>query len=529
MRKKWLMVCIVVLMLSSLAMGCTSKDDGKKEQNVVETKTPTSQPSDETKQENVNVSIYAYDFHKYDKMDNDSIIKELDKKFNVSISRAGAPWEGYLEKLSLKINTGEAPDMFFYLTTLPEYSSWASNGVILELDKYMDKAPNLKKLLETDLYKNLKINGHYYFLPQINLSVSHSLYYRKDWLDKLQLKEPTNIEEFTAMIKAFTENDPDGNNKKDTVGLTASKISEWFDVIRTGFGVKPSWNKNEAGEYEPGYAAESFKQFLKWMNENYKAGYIQREYFLNDDAQKGESFASGKAGVMISNSGLNADGIIEQVHAVNPNAVIDVLPPPDGPGGQGGIESTGGFWGGWSISSQTKDPERVVQLLDYIYSPEGRALTMYGIEGIHYSKDGDKIVANVENRKKEPKNTFVGEELKGPYNIGQYFGNIFRFNGNKIEAITDNSFNKNPEIADKQDGFMNKNLILSDISNVLGFPMEFEEINKKMIDISERYSIMIISGEKTLDAGWSEMISEMNKVGFKKAQQYVKETMDNLK
>ncbi|MBP1989579.1 extracellular solute-binding protein [Paenibacillus eucommiae] len=172
----------------------------------------------------------------------------------------------------------------------------------------------------------------------------------KDWLDKLNLKEPTNIEEFTAMLKAFTEGDPDGNNKKDTVGLTGSKIRDWFNIIFAGFGVKPEWNKNANGVFEPGYATEAYKQFLGWMQEQYKAGYIQKEYYLNDDAQKEEAFYSGKAGVMITNSGAKADGVIKQIGAVNSSAVVDSLTPPDGPGGKGSVFSFGGYWGGWSIS-----------------------------------------------------------------------------------------------------------------------------------------------------------------------------------
>lgn len=530
MSKKLILTALISIMMTTTVIGCSNSNNTSGSSATTSSPTQSSQVKEEPKQENVKLTMYAHDFQRWDGVQNDSILKGLEEKFNVSLSRQGAPWEGWMEKLALKINTGEAPDLFFYLTTLPEYKNWVDSGVVLELDQYLDNAPNLKKILDNGIYKNLKINGHYYFIPVITASNNHSIYYRKDWLDKLQLKEPTNIEEFTTMIKAFTEGDPDGNNKNDTIGLTASKIRDWLNVIYTGFGVKPEWNLNDAGEYEAGYATEQYKQFLAWMKDQYNAGYIQKEYFLNDDAQKEEAFYSGKAGVMITNSGVKADGVIEQIGEVNRDAIVDVLSPPDGPGGQGGVHSFGGFWGGWSISSQTKDPERVVQMLDYIYSPEGRALTYFGIEGLHYSKEGDTIVPNLENRAKEPEYTFapVGEELKGLYNVGQYFGNLYQFNGDKIETISNNAFNKNPGIADKQDTFINKNLVLSDIANVLDFPAEFSEIGQKLLDISERYSILIISGGKEFEAGWSEMINEMNKVGYAKAQQYVKETMEKL-
>lgn len=526
MKKKVFISVISATMMTSLILGCAKEENG----SVKEPGGSVKEPS-ETAKAPQKLTMFAHDFQVWDGQQNDSVLKEIEKKFNVSINRQGAPWEGWMEKLALKINTGETPDLFFYLTTQAEYKNWAENGIVLELDKYLDKAPNLKKLLDNDLYKNLKINGHYYFVPVVTQANNHAIYYRKDWLDKLNLKEPTNIEEFTAMLKAFTEGDPDGNNKKDTVGMTGSKIRDWFNIIFAGFGVKPEWNKNANGVYEAGYATEAYKQFLGWMQEQYKAGYIQKEYYLNDDAQKEEAFYSGKAGVMITNSGAKADGVIKQIGDVNGKAAVDSLTPPDGPGGKGGVFSFGGHWGGWSISSQTKDKERAVQMLDYLYSPEGRNLTYFGIEGVHYKKDGENIVANLENRGKEPQNTFapIGGELSGLYKFGQYFGNLYRFNGSKIEALSNNAFNKNREIADKQDAFINKNLIMSDIANVMDFPVEFGEISKKMTDIMEKYTVMIVSGETALDAGWNKMIAELNAAGYAKAQQQVKETMDKMK
>ena len=37
---------------------------------------------------------------------------------------------------------------------------------------------------------------------------------RKDWLDKLNLPEPETLDDYYNVLKAFTEQDPDGNGKK---------------------------------------------------------------------------------------------------------------------------------------------------------------------------------------------------------------------------------------------------------------------------------------------------------------------------
>ena len=46
---------------------------------------------------------------------------------------------------------------------------------------------------------------------------------RKDWLAKLGLKEPQTVDDLYTIAKAFTEQDPDGNGKKDTYGLIIPK------------------------------------------------------------------------------------------------------------------------------------------------------------------------------------------------------------------------------------------------------------------------------------------------------------------
>ena len=47
------------------------------------------------------------------------------------------------------------------------------------------------------------------------------LVWRKDWLEKVGIEKiPSTIEEFETAIRAFKEQDPDGNGKNDTFGFS---------------------------------------------------------------------------------------------------------------------------------------------------------------------------------------------------------------------------------------------------------------------------------------------------------------------
>lgn len=48
---------------------------------------------------------------------------------------------------------------------------------------------------------------------------------RNDWLKKLNLQMPQTIDDLYNVAKAFTEDDPNGNHKKDEYGINLSSFS----------------------------------------------------------------------------------------------------------------------------------------------------------------------------------------------------------------------------------------------------------------------------------------------------------------
>lgn len=50
------------------------------------------------------------------------------------------------------------------------------------------------------------------------------------------------------------------------------------------------------------------------------------------------------------------------------------------------------------ITAACKNPDKAAAFVDFMVSEEGNNLLRLGIEGIHYTKDGDEIVFNEEER-----------------------------------------------------------------------------------------------------------------------------------
>ena len=72
-------------------------------------------------------------------------------------------------------------------------------------------------------------SGGIYFVPMLRLDpdlrVFQGFQIRQDWLDKLRLKVPTNVDEWYTTLKAFKTRDPNGNGKADEIPFTATRMA----------------------------------------------------------------------------------------------------------------------------------------------------------------------------------------------------------------------------------------------------------------------------------------------------------------
>lgn len=157
---------------------------------------------------------------------------------------------------------------------------------------------------------------------------------RQDWLDALNLQAPTTMDEFEAVIKAFTEDDPDGNGQKDTYGFTYSGT----DIYNTGWVADPvtlfsvntgknlpgKWYEDENGELTYGSIHEGNKKTLERMAQWHANGWIFQEAAATGAWDAMTQFTEGKAGIFIGRPW--AIGSVEDVKTVAPDAVIKAYP-----------------------------------------------------------------------------------------------------------------------------------------------------------------------------------------------------------
>lgn len=312
-------------------------------------------------------------------------------------------WQDASTKLNLLMSKKETmPDIIWRSGMEKEYQQWIANGQLVDLTPHLQK--NGKNILnyyskETLWYSYEK--GKLYSVPgDVSEASSKTLYIRKDWLDKLGLTAPANLEEFVAVTRAFTEQDPDGNGKKDTFGLATWKgfPHEPMYIFEQAYGLKlDNWIIQKDGTIKLGAVMPEMKEALRLLKSVYDSGYMDKSA---TQKEQNEVIASGKVGMYYS--------YIDQLNEVNPTYQAFKANNPDGefipidlPAGPDGFssdwpESTGG-WCYNSVTTHNPDPERVVKVLDQMASGEVFKLRKFGIEGEHYKIEDGKFVSLVKS------------------------------------------------------------------------------------------------------------------------------------
>lgn len=149
------------------------------------------------------------------------VFQKMAERANVQIDWQIYPAATWPDKKNLILAGGDLPDvMYMNSVNNQDLAKYAAQGMFLDMTELVDKyCPNLKKIFEEmPYYKNICINpddGKMYTIgrgAERSVQYTQSIYYiNKTWLDKLNLKVPTTTDEYYAALKAFKENDMNGN------------------------------------------------------------------------------------------------------------------------------------------------------------------------------------------------------------------------------------------------------------------------------------------------------------------------------
>lgn len=441
------------------------------------------------------------------KLPSDDFVKaELDKKLNIDLTLSlPANPDELKNQLSTRIAAGDYPDVM-ELADRNHLLQLARMGALLDLTPYLDQLQDAQSLATADGVKKGTVDGKSYAIAKAPNLLAQSYWIRKDWLAKLNLQMPTTVDELLAVAQAFVEKDPDGNGKKDTIGITSS---EWnaFNPLFGSLGVGSSYKdiyikdgKAIGAVYDPAYK-DAIVSVQKFLN----AGVVDPEVFSNKGTAATDKAVKGQAGIFYGDWNLFKDEYQTAVKAANPNAEWEIIPDLKGAGGDFDSSYDLGTASGFVAlpKSLEKNPDkvkRIIQLLNYVSTGEGLNLVEYGIEGTHFTlKDGKPAVTD---KIGDASFSWVYQIMGRPEQ--EYLLTKFAKQSAQIQAASSkprfnvyNGFIDTPQTVNLADAqrFMNDELLkfvfgkapmseydkfLSTLDNTYGYKQYVEEANKQL-------------------------------------------------
>ena len=207
---------------------------------------------------------------------------------------------------------------------------------------------------------------------------------RKDWLEKYGLEVPTTVSEMTAVLTTLKENGvevPFAAQQYDSWYWAGSNmLSSAFGVFHYGVQLKDDYKTVTFSMLEPGY--KDYISYLKgWMD----AGLIDRDFVNRGEEDARKMVANGRSAMCwIGNWTTQELTALGKVEDPNFELVgITSLKPDDQPDfvnefGDPIVNGTSGQT--WVISATSSHQKEAMKCLDYLYSPEGIDLMVFGPE-----------------------------------------------------------------------------------------------------------------------------------------------------
>ena len=326
---------------------------------------------------------------------NDDIKKALDAKLNIDLHILQCFGEACNNQLNVRLAEGRPPDLFY--VDRRSLARLAKQGALLDLSPYADL---LQPAMDFTGVRDSSINeynGKLYGIARQNNAFQYTYWARKDWLDKLGIKPPSNLEELASAAKAITEGDPDGNGKQDTYGFSGAPNTALGPIFGAFGTTYPGHFYYKNGSltnslYDPG-----MKPALSYMKSLVDAGVVDPDFLSNMKQQHEVKAFQGQIGMFYYNwPNIINDNKVMEWKSINPGAEWIQLPTPQGPGGAySGYNDLGMMNVLVMPKTLERNPaklDKIIKLINYVSSPEGSRLVMYGLEDKHYNVHNGQIV-----------------------------------------------------------------------------------------------------------------------------------------
>ena len=476
----------------------------------------------------------------------EGVFKKIEEMTNVTLDIKSYDSGDYMDQITLDIQAGNAA---YIIPKIYDDSKFVDGGAIVPISDYVKYMPYYTEFynkydLSKDIQTITRSNGKYYKLPGMKESnlINYSFVIRKDIWDKagvdvVALQKDWTWADFLEALKKV---------KAYMVSQGMCKESDyiWSDlwcgnesgqgsggnllgVMAATYDVNAGWNIGNGMRYNKDQdkfifspTTDNYKEFLKTANSFVEAGILDPETFTQDDATATAQYYNGKTAIMSINQGQWAnyeENMTAQLGAGNfENYVITM---PIGSTRNSTVDPAR-LENGVMISQKALDElgkDGFIEMLRFVdwlfYSHEAYDLTKWGVEGVHYTVDGDgnkKLMDGFCCSGLGYGNDEAGSMTDIRLQWGYAGGNFWY--GGTVAEMSDNLI---PPVAD----YVNRDYTDRDTPplapGVAPTADQNEEINliaTPLISNVNAWTLKFVTGQADIDAQWDEYVQSCNEL-----------------
>lgn len=482
-----------------------------------------------------------------DYVDN-SYTKKLEELMNCKIEFEYLPGTDTMQKVELMMTSGgdELPDIICGVNfTDGALVSYGQSGMIVPLNAYYENsAYYLKDVFEAE--KDLKElitlpDGNMYYVPKYQKVLSNELgcdraWINKKWLDKLGLDMPETTDEFKKVLKAFKEQDPNGNGKPDELPFSGyTNVGnlcglEYLFGSFTKFTPKTSYLYVKDGKVQAGYMQEGWKEAAKYCAELYSEGLISDSTFTVDT----NSFAPLK-----NNPDIPILGTFVAMGMGFSSDVIDryndyvSLPPLKGSNGyRSAVWVPGIPSSGLVVTKNCKYPEAAFRLGDLMCSEEMSLSNRWGLKDVDWKYAEEGAVGRFEDMGYKAIVEMINNQWSVPQNA-HWYGAGANYRGYALTAgqvATDN--NPSEAAIAEATKIYYKYADMTDVKKFVYALEDLEDVNELNTNIEayvKEMTTAFIIGSRNIDKEWDSYIKELKNMGVDQLIEYTQKAYDMSK
>ncbi len=301
MKNKLLAIVLTTTVLSLSIMGCASSKNQGTVQNEAGSGTEGQPSSEDTSQTSEKVKLTGMVIKGAATNDISTMqwLQDAMDRANVEIEWQVANQVDWNEVKGTMTASGDIPDVVIGTDAFASSDFVTFNGLFKDVAPYLDMAPNIQKMF-TDHPDLLTLaqneNGEIFGIPKYQAWWPDSWYRQyinKQWLDTLGLDVPTTWDELYTVLKAFKEQDPNGNGEADEIpwafmGMDTKSVAPY--ILLSNFGMTFDLSNSANGFYvEDGVVknylgSDEYYQLVEYCHKLYQEGLIGASSFTQDDA-----------------------------------------------------------------------------------------------------------------------------------------------------------------------------------------------------------------------------------------------------